>query len=676
MARGRQAARRRGPGWGSRHFLPSDPRVEEPYRLTPQLAFRIAILGAIVLAAFAVLFLRLWALQILSGPQYLNAAQNNQVRVVRIQAPRGPILDRNGVPLVENAAGHSVQLWPADLPTQGRYALLKRLEALLDVPLPWMVGEIEKRKADPLTPIVVKRGIHPDQVAFLSERRSEFPGVTVARSYLRRYPYKAMGAHVLGHVGEASEEQIEANSALRLGDEVGQAGIEATYDDFLRGTPGIAQMRVDSLGRPRSSLLLTQQPQPGKAVRLTIDVTLQRAAQQAIRHGIRTAIENEAWYASAGAVVAMNPKTGEVLALASEPGFQPSIFVGRSDPQKLAPLVNEKVAAAQNFPALNRATQGLYPPGSVWKPVAALAGMQEKVLGAYEQLHCTPSFIFEGEDGIDYEFGNWDRSVNQWMDLRLALAKSCDTYFYELAMRFHDLPPERGSPHQAWAARFGFGETTGIDVGPEDSGLLPTPEWRRQTYTKERYPKTWEIERLWKPGDSIQLAIGQKDLLVTPMQMARFYSLVANGGKLVTPHLFRSAELPASNGADPQVVHAHVPPPAPDSGVDPAALEVVRHGLLQATHYPHGTSAGVFHSYPISIAGKTGTAEKWSNVIGDHLDQSWWCGFGPYEDPELVVCALIENGGHGSVAAAPAALKVFEAYFGVAATHVDLTRTD
>jgi penicillin-binding protein 2 len=652
----------------SRRFLPPDPRVEEPYRLTPQLAVRIAILGAVVLAVFAVLFLRLWALQILSGPQYLNAAQNNQIRVVRIQPPRGPIVDRNGVPLVENAAGHSVQLWPADLPEEGRYQMLKRLEALLNVPLATMVEEIEKRKGDPLTPIVIKRAIHPDQVKFLSERRSEFPGVTIARSYLRTYPHKALGAHLLGHVGEADEAQIAAaDGALRLGDEVGQAGIESRYDEFLRGTPGIAQMRVDSLGRPRSSLLLTQQPRPGRQVRLTIDVRLQRAAQQALRHGIEVAIENEAWYANGGALVAMDPHTGEVLALASEPSFQPSVFVGRSDPEKLAPLLDPQEAAARNFPALNRVTQGLYPPGSVWKPVAALAAMQEGVLGAYELISCTGTYIFKGEDGIDYEFGNWDRTVYEDMDVRSALARSCDTYFYDVAMRFHYLPPERGHPHQAWAAKFGFGQKTGIDVAPEEAGLLPTPAWRRETYTKERFPKTWELERLWKPGDSIQLAIGQKDLLVTPIQMARLYSMIANGGKLVTPHVFRSAELPGPDGADPEVVHANVMPPAPDTGVDKAALQVVRDGLLAATHYPHGTSAGVFHAFPVVIAGKTGTAEKWSNEINDHIDQSWWCGYGPHDAAEIVVCALIENGGHGSVSAAAAASKVFEQFFGVEA---------
>jgi penicillin-binding protein 2 len=669
-------ARRGGGRPPSRRFLPPDPRVEEPYRLTPQLALRIAILGAIVLAAFGVLFLRLWALQILSGPQYLNAAQNNQLRTVRLQAPRGPILDRNGIVLVDNAAGHSVQIWPADLPKEGRYQLLKRVSNLLSVPLPWLVKEIEKRKADPLTPVVVKRGLQLDKVHFLKERQAEFPGVTVARSYLRTYPGKALAAHLLGYVGDASPGQLEANDALHLGDEVGQAGVEATYDDFLRGRPGVARVRVDSLGRPRTSLVPTQEPQPGRAVRLTLDARLQRAAQEALRYGIRTAIENESWYANGGAIVALDPRNGEVLALASEPSFQPSVFVGRSDPRKLAPLLNRKVAQRENFPALNRVTHGLYPPGSVWKPVAALAALQEGVLSPYELIPCTGTYVFRGNDGVDYEFGNWDRGVYQGMDLQEAIARSCDTYFYRVAMRFHDLPPERGHPHQAWASKFGLGQETGFDAGPEEAGLLPTPEWRKETYTKERYPKTWQLERLWKPGDSIQLAIGQKDVLVTPMQMARFYAMVANGGKLVTPHVFRSAEIPGPSGAEPQVVHAYVPAPPPESGADPAALQIVRDGLLRATHFPYGTSAGVFDSFPVPIAGKTGTAEKWSQRAGDHLDQSWWCGYGPADNAEIVVCAVIENGGHGSTAAAPAALKVFEEYFHVVGGPLTLRSTD
>jgi penicillin-binding protein 2 len=257
------------------------------------------------------------------------------------------------------------------------------------------------------------------------------------------------------------------------------------------------------------------------------------------------------------------------------------------------------------------------------------------------------------------------------MTLPTALAKSCDTYFYQVGYRFYGMPSDRGPRLQAWASRFGFGQKTGIDLGSERSGLLPTPDWRKKTYTKKTDPGHWAIDSLWKPGDSIQLAIGQKDLLVTPMQMARFYAMIANGGKLVTPHLLQDVEQPSSNGTPGRAVPS-TPPPAPEpTNVDAQALAVVREGLYQATHYSFGTSASIFGSFPISISGKTGTAEK-SIDPGDGyprlFNQSWWCGYGPSDSPDLVVCALIENGGHGGDAAAPAALKVFESFFGKQAT--------
>ena len=637
-------------------FLPPDPRVAEPYLLTPQLALRIGVLGAIVLAAFAVLFLRLWALQILSGSQYLNAAQNNQLRTVRVPAPRGAILDRNGKVLVGNVAGSSVQIWPADLPKEGRYQLLRKLSRVVHVPVPWMVRQIEKRKNDPLTPVTVKRAVHQDQVNYLEERQREFRGVRVAESYLRSYPFRALAAQLLGHVGEASPRQLEGDGALRLGDEVGQGGIEAAYDDFLRGRPGVAKLRVDSLGRPRSALIPTHESQPGHAVRLTIDVDLQRAAERALRYGIQTAIANKAWYASGGAVVALDPRDGQVLAMASNPTYKPNVFVGRTDPRKLAPLLNARVAEAANFPALNRATAGLYPPGSTFKPVTALAAMEEHLLSPYSSLPCTPSYTSRYDRNAEKQvFRNWDPYMDAPMTLPTALAASCDTYFYALGDQFWSLPPERGHPLQAWASRFGFGEPTGIDIGTEEAGLLPTPEWRLKTYERE-------IDRIWKPGDSIQLAIGQKDLLVTPLQMARFYALVANGGRLVTPHLVTTAEQPGQDGKSLLVRQRFTAPAPQPVDVDPGALAAVQEGLVQATHYPLGTSAGVFDNFPVTIAGKTGTAEK--IVDGVLRDQSWWCGYGPHGDPELVVCVVIENGGHGGSAAAPAARKVFEAYFG------------
>jgi penicillin-binding protein 2 len=248
------------------------------------------------------------------------------------------------------------------------------------------------------------------------------------------------------------------------------------------------------------------------------------------------------------------------------------------------------------------------------------------------------------------------------MDLPTALAYSCDTYFYQVGNMFYELRGDRGQPLQQWSRKFGFGALTGLDVGPEARGLVPTSAWRKQQYSRRRDPCCWQVDQLWKPGNSIQLAIGQGDLLVTPLQMARFYALIANGGKLVTPHVLLDVENP--NGQAVQTPALPTPPPV---AVDPAAIQVVRQGLWEATHMPFGTSYPVFGQFPVSIAGKTGTAEKVVQLPGylGTKDQSWWCGYGPTDDPKLVVCAVIENGGHGGTAAAPAAAEVFASYFHV-----------
>lgn len=655
-------------------FLPPDPRVAEPYLFTPKTAMRVALLGALALAVFAVLILRVWSLQILSGSKYLSAAQNNQLRTLRIEAPRGPILDRKGRVLVTNVSGTAVEVWPADLPKQGRYRMLKRLAEILNVPLPQVIAQIEERKGDPLTPVTVQVAVHEPQVGYLYEHRREFPGVQIRQTYLRRYNSQALAAHVLGYVGEISPEQLERlrGQGYAAGDRIGQAGVELTYDRYLRGKPGAAELRVDAQGRPRSVLELRQQTQAGNAIRLTIDIALQRATERALQYGIRLARNDNQWAANGGSIVALDPRDGEVLAMASAPTFKPGLYVGRADLQKLAPLLKPKQAKEANYPGLNRALAGLYPAGSVFKPVTALAAMQERLITPYQTLPCTGEFRVRGQTGAGQVFKNWDPYVDEPMTLPHALGASCDTYFYQLGYTFYALPPDRGHPFQGWASRFGFGQPTGIDVGPEEKGLLPTPEWRQATYTKETDPCCWQVDRLWKPGDSIQLAIGQKDLLVTPLQLARFYALIANGGKLVTPHVVAAIEEPGSPGS-PRRGLRYITPPAPQaSGVDGAALAVVRDGLYQATHASYGTSSAVFGAFPVPVAGKTGTAEKVVHLPGYDglMDQSWWCGYAPADKPEIVVCALIENGGHGGTAAAPAALKVFEQYFKVKAPEI------
>jgi penicillin-binding protein 2 len=255
------------------------------------------------------------------------------------------------------------------------------------------------------------------------------------------------------------------------------------------------------------------------------------------------------------------------------------------------------------------------------------------------------------------------------MTLQTAIAESCDTYFYQLGERFYALPSDRGHPLQAWANRFGLGEPTGIDIGGEVDGVMPTPEWRCKAFGGP--PCAGYVDRVWKPGYSIQLAIGQGDLLVTPLQMTRFYAMIANGGKLVTPHVAEDVEELGASGTPAKVLRSFGQSSPQPTGVDPSALQVVQGGLEEATHSPLGTGYGVFGNFPVDIAGKTGSAEKEVTIPGygpQKLTQSWWCGYGPYDSPSIVVCAMIQNGGEGGSAAAPAALRVFEQYFKKSAT--------
>ncbi len=660
----------------SRRFLPPDPSVSVPYRLTPGLALRVAVLGAIAIAIFAALFIRLWSLQVLSGDRYLNAAQNNQLRSIRVEAPRGPILDANGRVIVGNVPGTAVKLLTGYMPKRvGRYAMIKRLAMVLDVPTGRLAREVDARRVDPLTPITVKTAVHEDQVDYLLEHQSEFPGLQIQQTYLRDYPYQSLGAQVLGYVGEISASELKRKQKERDdyvgGDKIGKAGVEATFDAYLRGKAGAAQIRVDSIGRQQSPIEPRRDAQPGNAVRLTLDINLQRAAERALRYGIQLALDNKSYLANGGAIVAIDAKDGAIRAMASYPTYKPSVYVGRVDPQKIAPLINNNAAAKANFPGLNRVTQVAYPPGSTWKPVTALAAMQEHLLSPYTPIRCTPSATY----GLDkHVFLNWDPLVNKLMNLPEALAASCDTYFYDVGNRFYEKGTAGWSRMQQWAEKWGFGAPVGRNIGGEsEDTIVPTPLWRKQ-----HFKTSWD--RAWNPGDSIQLAIGQKDVTVTPLQMARFYAMIANGGKLVTPYVVSGVERPGANGQRSSTLKQFPPDPPRDAGVDPAALQAVRDGLFEATHLTEGTSSGVFGTYPIPIAGKTGTAEKVVNTPGypvGHLEsQSWWCGYGPAEDAKLVVCAVIENGGHGSSAAAPAALKVFEQYFKVKAKTQVLVNVD
>jgi len=529
--------------------------------------------------------------------------------------------------------------------------MLRRISMLLGLKAKNVRAKVEERlQSDPLTPVTIDTGVGELRTAYLMEHQGEFPGVQITETYLRNYEQGNLAAQILGHVGEISSDQLKdkADQGYAAGDRIGQTGIEAVYDNYLRGVRGQGRVFVDALGRITSEREFSQLPEAGDNIRLTLDVDLQRAAEDALNFGIGLAHEQGEWAADGGAIVAMDVDTGEILALASNPTFDPQVYVGRVDEKDLANLAKRSA----NYPQLNRAIAGGYPPGSTFKPFVALAALETGVLSPSEMIQCTGKEVIDGQT-----FMNWDPYKNEPMTVSTALANSCDTFFYNVALRFYE---RKDSPLQRWSRTMGFGSGTGIDLGPESKGLVPTPAWRRKTF------KT-EIDRIWTSGDSVQLAIGQGDLLVSPLQMTRGYAMIANGGKLVEPHLVKSVEEPRNEGEPPVVLRPYTPKPPRDLDIDPYALSVVQGALYDATHASYGTSQSVFGSFPVGIAGKTGTAEKYVELPGYQgvRDQSWWCGYGPYEAPEIAVCALIENGGHGGTAAAPTALKVFEKYFNV-----------
>ena len=641
-------------------FIPGDPHTHEPWHINSQTVLRAGILGAIAIALFAFLAIRLWALQIISGNEYLRIAQDNQVRTVRLQASRGTIEAQDGTILVENRLTNSVLVWYAELPGAGdkptRYEVLSHLARVLEMPARKLIREVEQRKTDPLNPITADEDVSQWQSDYILERSDQFPGVEISPHYVRYYPrpWLASLSQVLGYVGSATQAEINGDKTgeIQPNDIVGQLGVELAFDQYLRGEAGLASQRIDSLGHPRSALVPNPEPQPGDTVRLTIKPDLQWAAQQALLHGIQTA-RNErcdgCWNANGGAIVALDANNGAVLAMATYPTYPASVYSGHVTMSKLARWgLTNATAESKNYPAINRATSGLYPPGSTFKPVTAMAAMASGVLDPTVPLHCTGQI--KTPDGRIWH--NWDPNANSMINLPTALAISCDTYFYQLGSWIFGLPKQLGEPIQSWALKFGLGQHTKIEIG-DSAGVVPTLAWQIAAHPGNTGLQTWTL------GDSLNLSIGQKDLQVTPLQMAQLYAGIATGMR-VYPHLLYQI---TSGG---KVIDAGVPPaptPIATGSVFTDRLNVIREGLDLATHDPSGTSEAVFGNFPVRIAGKTGTAEKYVPKYKRNFNQAWWCGYGPEVRPEIVVCAVIENGGHGGVSAAPAAREVFQAYF-------------
>lgn len=603
-------------------------RNDQPPRGS-RLSLRVAVLGGVAIVLFAVLFFRLWNLQVLSGEKYLTEAKNNRTREFKVIAPRGDILDREGNVIVDNRTSLALQLNTAKLPEDPAEARaeLTQIGQLAHMSLKQVEKTIEKSEEVAAgAPVTLRQDVGFDLIAYVEENQARFPGVSVQRVFVRHYPDGTLAAHVLGSTGEVTEEELEepAYKNLEPGDVIGKGGVEYTYDRFLRGQPGLTKIQVNALGQPTpGGQLLSKPPTPGNSLKLTIEQGVQEAGESAL-----------ASQGLPGGFITMNVDNGQILGLGSFPTFEPSELTPPMTQAQVNELFRDPVLA----PLLDRASEGEYPTGSTFKIITALAALENGVITPSTTINDPGQLCVGGEC-----FKNAEGAAYGPLTLVPALQVSDDVFFYTLGLKMWDT-----NELQEWAHELGIGRPTGIDIPVNTDGLLPSKQWRDQLFKKG------ETERPWSAGDDIQLATGQGDLQTNPLQMAVAYAALGNGGKIVTPHLGLEIEDAAG-----RVLKEFDPPIRRKVHIDPAYRSAILEGLHEAAQTPGGTSDPVFGSFPIPVAGKTGTAERGL----EHADQSWYCVLAPYPNPRIVTCVTIEEGGFGAQAAAPAAHTILEAYF-------------
>jgi penicillin-binding protein 2 len=606
----------------------------EPERRTSPLALRVSILGGLAIAIFSVLFLRLWYVQVLSGDKYRNEANDNRIREIRVQAPRGDILDRNGKVLVANRTELAVQVSPEALPPPGPERS-RELHQLADV-TGMTTREVRRslRDGDRAAaggPVVLKKGLGVDKVYYLRENQARFPGVSVERVFTREYKQGTIAAHLFGNVGEVTAEQLKEPryTGLEQGDLVGQSGIEYEYDRYLRGKPGTDRVQVDALGRPTEQLR-SKPAKAGDDVRLTIDSSLQAYGEGALQS-----------FGLPGAFVAMNVNDGEVLAMGSAPAFDPSIFTRPITQRQYRALTSR----ATDAPLANRAIQGLYPTGSTFKMITATAALEHKLIA--------PQTIFNDTGTLKLDtlvLKNAGDVINGPINMSDALKVSSDIYFYTLGLK---AKASKGHGQiQDWARNYGLGEKTGIDLPAEVDGLIPTPAWRNQLYREGL------TDRPWTAGDNVNLAVGQGDLYADPLQMAVAYAALGNGGTVVNPHIGDDVETVTG-----KVLEEIKPAARRHVDISPTTRDTIMDGLTRAAMEPGGTSYPIFGNFRLPVAGKTGTAER-----PNQADQSWYVALAPANDPQIVVAVTLERGGFGADTAAPIAARILEHYFNLPIT--------
>ncbi|MBW1971793.1 MAG: penicillin-binding protein 2 [Deltaproteobacteria bacterium] len=579
----------------------------------------------IVIIAFFFLGLRLFYLQIIKGDENKKLAENNRIRLRKLIPQRGLIIDRHGTILAGNIPSYRAMIVPEDFEhSPDGFKLIARC-------LNINVDEIQKRlksasKDFPFRPVTIKTDLNWKEVAHIEEERSHLPGVQIVVSPKRYYPFGKTCSHVIGYMGMINVHELRKYEYLgyQSGDWLGRSGIEASCEPILRGKVGGRQIEVDAIGRELKTLSEVL-PIPGNNVILTIDLPLQKKIEEIFKGKI-------------GAVIAIDPRNGEILSMVSSPSFDPGVFYKKISKKEWMKLVKDPF-----HPFQNRCIMGQYPPGSLFKVVVAAAALKEALITPSKKVFCPATFILG-----DQEYRDWKEGGFGDINLKQALIESCDVYFYKLGYRL-------GIEKIAKYARlFGLGRKTGIDIPGEKSGLVPDKNWKRKRFNEP-----------WYLGETITCSIGQGYLLVTPIQVASLFSAIANGGILYRPHLIKRIER-----YDGIITKEILPEPLGKVSISKENLDVIRKALIGVVNSPVGTGRRC-KMERVLVGGKTGTAQvisipknKNEREIPFKLrDHAWFAAFAPAENPELVVVVLVEHGGHGGNVPALVAKDIFDFYF-------------
>jgi len=614
--------------------------------LNIKIRFRIVLYLLAILAV--VLILRLYFLQIMSGGLYAELASENISREKTVSAPRGNIYDRNGKLLVKSVPVKAVAIEP--LIVSENEDVMRILSECLNISYEKIKEKVEKSNLPYTDRLILKQDIDTATMIYLKENSDKLPGVEVIDLYLREYDFGFLASHLLGYTGEIDEERLQSEVYMDYegGDQIGLTGLEEAYESLLTGKKGKIIYEVDPLGRPVNILEETD-PISGNDLYLTIDIDLQRFVEEALYQSIlevrqkKITNTDEYYKVPGGAVVVLDTRNGQVLAMASYPTYNPELFVGGISQAEYAELEDPE----NHSPLLNRAVMS-FPPGSAIKIVPAYAGLTEGIISEYSRFTCAGVWYGLGPDFPKY---CWQRGGHGSLDIRGAIKNSCDIYFYQVGYGLLLKNNNTEELLQQYLRTFGFGSATGIDLPNEDEGLVPDKEWKKD-YFKDQPGYT-----VWFPGDTVNMAIGQGDLLVTPLQLAQAYSILANRGLEYKPYLAKEIKdsegnlFPDSSEDDYQ-----------DLNLDESFVKIIEDGMVQVVS-PGGTAAGTFWDFPLSeiqIAGKTGTAEFFGKQ-----DYAWFASYAPVGSPQYVVVAMLEEAGSGGSNVAPMIEKIYRYLFNI-----------